>query len=196
MKLKSLRMAVLLAVGSMLSLGAAHANDFTVYFTNGDPGNAIVGSGTFSFDGTYDDGTYMLTDLSNYDIDFNVYGESFTTSDIDTSNLADLEVVLYGGGTNFYFDTDCSDQSCYSSIAGGSLELDNSGGGILATEPNFAGNPPLDVYMIGDDSGPEAGGIYTTNANVLSSVPEPAPLLLLGTGLIGMFLLRRRFRQA
>lgn len=190
MRLASLRTIVLLSAGFALPLGIAQANEYNVDFTNFETGNSIVGTGTFSFNNTLGDGTYLLTNLSNYSIDFVVDGDTFDNANIDNVNLSHVEVVIYNGGGNFYFDTNCGFETphCYGPF-GGSLDFTdaNNSSFELTTEPNYAGNPPLDEYFANGPSG-NSFGTYD------SPVPEPETLWLFGTGLAAMMI--RRFRRA
>jgi hypothetical protein len=186
MRVSSSRMTVFLLATFALSLGTARANDFSVYFTNSDTGNSVVGRGVFSFSGSYGDGTYLLSSLANYNIDFTVDGETFTNSDIDTQNLSHVEVVIDDNGRDFYFNTNCtSGPDCYG-YYNGSLDFTdpNNSNFELSTEPNYAGAPPLNGYFAAGPDG-ESSGMY-------QGTPEPEPLWLLGTGMVALMI--RRFR--
>lgn len=200
MRFASLRNVVLLLAACVLSLGVARANDFNdVVFTNFDTGNSIIGSGTFSFDQTLGDGTYFLSSLTNVNFDFTFGSIAFNNSNIDTSDLDNVEVVIYDGGNNFYFNTDCSagggSTGCYEDPFGGTLGfVDTNSGLVLSTEPNWFGPLPLNLYEIfpsDGDGSTLAMGYYGTPAGL---TPEPDTLLLLGSGLAGMLL--RRLRRA
>lgn len=184
----------LLSLGFALSAGFARANNYSVLFSNNNvTGDPVVGTGTFSFNGTYGDGTYLLSNLTSYNFNFTVDGFTFTNSSIDTVNLTDVEVVIYDGGTNFYFDTSCSTSGCYGP-QGGSLDFTNASGNVLSTEPNYAGPAPLnEYYASASSSAPNSSfGYYGTS--IPGATPEPEPFFLLGTGLLGLFLWR--FRHA
>lgn len=184
----------LLSLGFALSAGFARANSYSVLFSNNNvTGDPVVGTGTFSFNSTYGDGTYLLNNLTGYNFNFTVDGFTFTNSSIDTANLAYVEVVIYDGGTNFYFDTSCSISGCYGPRSG-SLDFTdpNNSAYYLTTEPNNYGSAPLDLYFAAGPSGTDPRGYYGTS--IPGATPEPEPFFLLGTGLLGLFLWR--FRHA
>ena len=160
----------------------ANANTYSIVFTDSPVGGNVVGNGTFSFTDSLGDGTYYLTSLTSYNIDFTVGTSTFTNADINTS-IPDVLVVIYGGGLQFYFDND----GVFGSH-GGSLDFDKADGSYLTTEPNYYGPPPLDLYQALDSSGNLYFGMYGV------PVPEPSSLLLVGTGLLGAIgLLKKRF---
>lgn len=199
MRFTPLRSFVLILAGCALSLGIARADDFNnVIFTDSKTGGAVIGSGTFSFDGTFGDGTYLLSDLTNVNFDFTVDGIAFNNSNIDSSDLANVEVVIDDNGNNFYFNTDCATgpgpgSGCYEAGTGGTLGfIDTNSETILSTEPNWFGPLPLNLYEFGLASSPSVLGYYGTPAGL---APEPESLWLLGTGFIGLMSFRR-FRRA
>lgn len=188
------RTLVILSLGFALSAGLARANNYSVLFSDKNiTGDPVVGTGTFSFNGAYGDGTYLLSSLTNYNFNFTVDGFTFTNSSIDTVNLADVEVVIYDGGTNFYFDTSCSTSGCYGPH-NGSLDFTdpNNSAYYLTTEPNTYGSVPLDLYYAAGPSGTDPFGYYGTS--IPGATPEPESFFLLGTGLLGLFFWR--FRHA
>jgi hypothetical protein len=198
MRLVSMRKVLLLLACCALSFGVARANDFNnVIFTDFSAGNSIIGSGTFSFDQTLGDGTYMLSSLTNVNFDFTVEGNLFNNGNIDPSDLANVEVVIDDNGNNFYFNTDCAtgmnSTGCYEDGIGGTLGFyDSNSGNVLSTEPNWYGPLPLNEYEYGPLDGSKFLGYYGTPAGL---APEPESLWLLGTGFFGLMMLRR-FRRA
>src|ERR1035441_6406859 len=139
-----------------------------------------VGGASVSFTGSVPDGTYDLTALPGYAINFTVGSSTFTNADINTS-LPDVLVVIYNGGSKFYFDND----GVFGSH-GGSLDFDKADGSYLTTEPSYYGAPPLDLYYAVDSTGAGFFGVYST------TIPEPSyTALLLVLGAIGFCSLRK-----
>ena len=177
------RSVSLACVAVLLFAAVASAGTFNVIFDNSlccGP-LAVVGTGTFSFTGSLGDGTYYLNTLPGYDINFMIGSSTFTNADINTP-IADVLVVIYGGGAQFYFDND----GAYGSH-GGSLDFDKADGSFLTTEPGYFGTPPLDLYAAGDSSESSYFGTY-------SQAPEPSyAAVLLVLGVAGAFsALKRR----
>ena len=176
---------VVFGFGAAMSVLVSRAESFSVQFTDSfSPGGAIIGTGTLSFDGVYGDGTYLISSLTNFDVNFTIGGTTFTTANIDTSNQAYQEVVIYNGGTEFYFD---SAGSNYGTTYSGSVDFTGPASYSLTTEPNGFGPTPLDLYHASTAD----GSYFGTYEEV---TPEPTTLVLLGTGLAGMFV--RRLRRA
>jgi MYXO-CTERM domain-containing protein len=139
----------------------------------------LVGSGTFSFDGTATAGTVALTSLTNYAFSFTFGGNTFTNADITTpvANVlvqfttqgTDL-VVLFGGSRGGSFN--------------GSLDFNNAGGG-LSFEPNFG-----TLYFNTATGVGTFAGVATAEPS--TGVPTPMALGLFGLGLAGLAVVRRR----
>ena len=103
-----------------------------------------------------------------------------------------VEVVIYDGGSNFYFDTSCSTSGCYGPESG-SLDFTNTSGNVLSTEPNNYGPAPLNEYFAAASSSSAHASFGYYGTSIPSTTPEPESLLLLGTGLAGILI--RRFRR-
>ena len=180
----------LIVVGLLALLLAmpAMANNYNVVFTNGEDGGAIVGTGTFSFTDNVGDGSYYLNSLGGFSIDFNIGSTTYTNESIDT-NLSHVLVNIYGDGSEFYFDSDGE----YYGPNGGSLDFAGVNGSFLTTEPNYFGEEgtPLDLYASLNGEGDEFFGTYGVSNG--TAAPEPASLVLLGSGLL--FTLRRKLRR-
>jgi hypothetical protein len=180
------RILCLFVVFSAVSI-AAHADNFNViFYSEPSTSSPVVGTGTFSFDNNLGDGTYALSSLTNYNIDFTVGSSTFTDAGI-ANPISEILVVIYGGGSQFYF----SNTNAYGTGPyGGSIDFTNIDGSDLTTEPPGYGAPPLDLYQATDSSENSYFGMYDTS----SVIPEPSGLLLLGTGLMGLVsVVRRKF---
>lgn len=158
----------------------ALADSFNVVFDDSIecPQCGVVGTGTFSFAQNLGDGTYSLTSLTGYNIDFAIAGTTFTNANISNPDLSAVLVVIHGGGTQFYFDN-----TGVFGPFGGSLDFGTnfSNGPFLTTEPDYFGPPPLDLYQAKDNQGNFYFGVYQS-----STVPEPSSLLLFCAGLLGI----------
>ena len=149
----------------------------------------IVGTGTYSFDGPAIVGSYALSSLTNmaFSASFDS-GETFDTSDILT-NLDFTGIFIYaaGGGRFGLLFTGNGGMT-----SGGSLDLLNGFGQFLTHEPSSAINDP-----IGCCGGDGIVNLYSTELYFgdyqgLTAVPEPGTLALLGIGLFGMAVRRRK----
>ena len=195
--MRSIKMAVLqvLFAGSaaIASVAAQAANVFDFEFTTG---SSVVGTGTFTLPNHLNAGTYDLSSLRNFDLNFSfINGDSFTTTNITTPLTgAAIRIADLGQASQRLFFTEGSGVGVNGGGLFGALDLFN-GSTSLTFEPSFFGGNTLYQENHGD------GGFFFGNYVALSSpgrsdVPEPATVALIGFGLLGLAASRRNSRKS
>lgn len=190
--MKSKLLSAIAAVVSIAAFqSAANALTFNFAFDNTNDGGVnspLVGTGTFNFDGDPGDGTFSLSDLPNYNFNFEFNtGDVFTTSDITTP--IDEVLTIISSNTSAREVNFSNINPSGSGTEGGSIDFLNASGSILSFEPpGFGGN--LDLYFV-DSQGNSYFGNYQGLA--VSSVPEPSTnVALLTFSAVGVGSLLRR----
>ena len=159
---------------------------FHVGFDNNEDGSLngpLVGCGQLSFSNNLADGSYQLTSLNDVAFSFSFGSETVTQA--DTVNFSPgTEIVIFNSGTAFYFNGNGQSTS-----TGGSVEVFNGNGFVLAFQPNWYSPPPYIVYGAG------YGGQFNYSFGEFgaSNCPEPATWVLAATGsLFGLLAAKRR----
>lgn len=187
-------LAVSLLLGAPLG---ANAVTFNIVYDNLGGNNVIdtvIGKGTFSYSGPLTFGAFALNTLTGvtFNASFN-NGDTFTLANLTNNTSQDgIDVFSLGGGNAGLVFTGSGGK------AGGSFDLFDASGISLSHEPTSAINNPLGCCggngIINEyiESGGALNGLGDYQATLQQTVPEPAPLALIGIGFAGIALARRR----
>ena len=184
----------------LLIAGSASAATFNLLYDDSRDqvlGNtALIGSGTFQYDGAPVAGGFALSSLSGMTFDAVILGHTFTTADLVTDLSASGIFVYSIGGGEFGMVFTGSGGSYNGSF---DLVKQPATSGVLTHEPTSAiddpigccgGNGAVNRYVLGGPDVRQGDYAATTTA-----IPEPSTLALCMVGLIGLAASRSHLRR-
>lgn len=188
MKFRNLVIAAFLTVWA----GASQAALFFLTYDSIDNGvidvPAIVGTGTFSYDGPISEGAFLLSDLTNVSFSATFGGVNFTGPAFDPSDMSQIgiDITAFGAGVFEMVFTGGSASTA------GSLDIVNNFG-ILSHQPGSlaGGETPPNLFFM-DANGLGFFGDYLGVSS--TQVPEPSSILLALLGAIGLGFSRRKLK--
>ncbi|OLP19454.1 hypothetical protein BST81_05355 [Leptolyngbya sp. 'hensonii'] len=182
----TLCVTAVVATLSILASNPAQAASFTLQFDNTFDDSLtppITGTGTLSYAGAIQTGTFSLDTLTNLSLNFTVNGQAFNLGDLAGSSLSSASLVVQttAGGYQAYF------AGGPNGVYFGSLDFQNGQQTGFTFQPSYYSPPPLHLYQ---EPGTPYKGTYTATA---TAVPEPAMFLgVAAVGLGGVALKRQR----
>lgn len=186
----------LTVVLSVFSAGVSNAGVFHLEFDDvgdGLPLDApIVGTGTVSWTGPNNDGTFPILGLADFDLQFDFGGDTFTLTDA-TTPLSEVLVMVSGGGTELFFGNTGPTSGGFAGAID-FVDADNSNAliSVLSFEPPAFSPPPASLYFAGDVMATNYFGDYSVVSS--SVVPEPSALAVWGLMTCAGSLIPRRRR--
>jgi len=181
---------VLSAFGMLLIAGSASAATFNLVYDNAPDQvlgtSALVGSGTFTYDGPAVAGAFALSSLAGMTFDALIMGRTVATADLAT-DLSTSGIFVYSIGGGEFGMVFTGSGGSYN----GSFDLVTPGiTDILTHEPTSAIGDPLGCcggtgsvnrYVLGGPASQQGDYAATT-----APIPEPCTLALCMFGLIGL----------
>lgn len=182
-----------LAAGFVIALGAAPAKAGTIVTFSGTNDSVDV-SGSFTFDQT-DMPVSGFGSLSSFTITFTPAGQSsLPAATFSLASLAGIEASSTNGGDNERFTYDDTNPDFPSlNVEADGIDYAYNYYGFYLYNGDGVG---YDYGVNGTEYTGSLGGLTITESQTTTDTPEPATMAVLGTGLSGLWLARRRRRQA
>jgi len=185
---KNLMASLAVAAGLGLAAGANAATIFNFNFDNGGFGGAdgtiaspVIGNGTFISPIDLGVGTYALTSLPGFSLQFTFGSVTFGTSNI-TTPIGEVAVQITQLGTDERLVFTENGSPADGGPSGGSIDLDNGTDSLTFEPSSFGGH---NLYQLFTPDSHDTG-------NYLALAPEPASLALMGGSVALLGLIRRR----
>lgn len=193
-------LSAIILCAALCATGAAQATvSFDIQYFDGSgshQSSAVVGSGTFSYDGTLTTGAFSFDSLSNIQYTATINGHTFNYSNMYSyPNMSGINVFALGGSRYGMVFTGMGSPEGSFSLETGNYAL------MLAHEPTndltdragaFGGDGIFNQYFLIEGGDPPIFDLIGYYGATTEAIPEPAPLALTSLGIAALAGVRRK----